>query len=530
MKYFFISFFFVFILSSCDSVRDNLSEASVLINKSPESALKLLEELKDDYDDMIDKEKALYGLLLSQTLNKNDQSLLTNTHLLDFSIKYYQKKNDKKQLAHCWFYKSRACQESRNYTAATELLLETLHFEKHINDFSLYGKIYFDLGAISHFQKEPEDAIRYYEMAIHNFEKVGEKNNIAITCSSIAKSYQSLKKYTDALHFAFESEKNAVDSIIIGDALDEIGSCYTQLQKYDSAYFYLKKSLQYPHNESSFSLRCLNLADFFFDSHQYDSAAYYAKFGLNQIKNLNNTRASYRILANVAYMQNKQDELKIYLDKYHEYTDSVNLLRSEPKIGTIKYLSSVNKTSKDVQKNKNVLLIVLFCIICLSAITIGLIVRKFQKKKLHIINQKRESENNYRSLYKELIEKLRQEKIIYNANSKKNTYSERELKIKDKEFYNKFLFINDKELFFKKMNTYLNNLPDKLKHNYPDLTYKEIVFCCLITLQLSNSDITQILDQKQVSLYKFKQRLRQKLNLETVRDLMDFLLHLMEKD
>jgi hypothetical protein len=521
MKYFAFVFFLFF---SCqNSVHEDLINASSRINQYPELSLEILKKM--DYAQLSDEEKALYGLLLSQALDKNYQLLLKCDSFLDFSVNYYKKEHDEKQLAHCYLYKARLNVENKKTTDAIQLLLKALSLEKEVKDPALYGKIYFDLGSISYNQESLNVAIVCFEIAIEYLKRANEQNNIALTFIEISKSYQYLEKYDEALASAKEAMKYASEAVVIGDALNEIGGCYTCLQEYDSAHFYIQKSLQYPFlNKENLASRALCFADLFFDIHQYDSAAYYAENTLNNAAGKNTIRECYRVLANTAYIKNNQEELGIYLDKYYAYSDSINLLKSEPKMDVLQKLNSVDQAANDIDRGKTNLILVLVVILFLCFLIILFLIKKYMKQSTNI-SQKRKVETSYLSLYKELLEKLKQEKIRYNIKSD----SKEQFKV-TKEFYDRLLLINNEKLFLQKMNIYLNKLPAKLQQRYPKLKYKEIVMCCLTALQLPSADIAQIFDYKSsISLYKFKQRLKQKLNLGSTRNLEGFLLTIMEE-
>jgi DNA-binding CsgD family transcriptional regulator len=49
------------------------------------------------------------------------------------------------------------------------------------------------------------------------------------------------------------------------------------------------------------------------------------------------------------------------------------------------------------------------------------------------------------------------------------------------------------------------------------------MYCCFILLGLNNQEITLILDVQLSSLYKLKQRLAQKFNLDSSSDIIHFL-------
>ena len=69
------------------------------------------------------------------------------------------------------------------------------------------------------------------------------------------------------------------------------------------------------------------------------------------------------------------------------------------------------------------------------------------------------------------------------------------------------------------MNHTFNNLVIELEIKFPEITHKEIIWCCLFLLDIPTPNILLLLGYKQDSLYKMKQRLVQKMNLKSAVDL-----------
>jgi hypothetical protein len=129
-------------------------------------------------------------------------------------------------------------------------------------------------------------------------------------------------------------------------------------------------------------------------------------------------------------------------------------------------------------------------------------------------------------LRESLIQKIEDAKSKQEFEHKKATFAQRE--IMDKELYNSCLHLNNWEVFEQLMNHTFNNLIATLKSNYPDITHKEITWCCLFLLHVPTPEVLLLLDYKQDSLYKLKQRLVQKMNLKNAKELDNLLEDLVE--
>ena len=132
------------------------------------------------------------------------------------------------------------------------------------------------------------------------------------------------------------------------------------------------------------------------------------------------------------------------------------------------------------------------------------------EKKDELLDKKHEL------LLQNFLNEWKQIKIKYSTVRKKANFAEREQI--DKKVYNEVFCFENEAIFTDKMNKALNHLPDKLKTDYPNITHKEIIWCCLFMLQIPTTDISLILDYKQSSLYKFKQRLGKKLGFSSLKD------------
>ena len=97
------------------------------------------------------------------------------------------------------------------------------------------------------------------------------------------------------------------------------------------------------------------------------------------------------------------------------------------------------------------------------------------------------------------------------------------------ELYNICLHINDWGEFAKLMNHTFNDIIIVMESNYPEMTHKEMMWSCLLLLNTSTPKMLLLLDYKTDSLYKMKQRMVQKMNLKTSKDLDGAIKELTER-
>jgi len=519
----FIPFFFLW-LAGCSFQPSEMKIAEQVMETAPDSALHLLQSMHIDHS-MSSADRALYGLLYFQALDKN-RLPLTPDSLINFSLNYYQKENDIKRLPYCYFYKARIYKITQRYDEATILYLKALDQLQNNKNYDLLGKIYADMGDICSLQKDYENALRKYQLSADYYKNAGKPIDASYRILDIGRTYRYIKNYKAAHKYYNQALTQTTDSVFQGAALQEIGISYFQAKQYDSAQYYLRKSLLFPYISTNFSIRCYQLSDLFFNIAQYDSAYSYAVIALKYPANFFTQRECYRILANTAYVKGNFKQMAIYMTYFQAYSDSVRQIESQTKITV---LEDIHQTTEAAGKTRQYLTILGWILPFLVTISIFILLRlrKRNKGNEEQLEQVELQLSEKQSLLRNsLIQKIEETKTLQAVARKKASLAEREMM--DKELYNICLHTNDWGKFSNLMNHTFNNLISKLERNYPDISHKEITWCCLFLLDVPTLEVLLLLEYKQDSLYKLKQRLVQKMSLKNVKELESWLEKLVE--
>ncbi len=526
MKQLLYFFFLIVILTSCQQTSQKLRLAEEIIETQPDSALKILREI-DFQNEKSDRNKALYGILMFKALDKNYLSL-TPDSLINFSIKFYQDKNDNEKLGEALFYKGRSYNYANQYENATKLYMLALDNLKGSKEYNLLAKIYSDLGRISVVQGEFKNTREKFQKAIICFYLDGDSTNACFVKMDIANTFRTERQFNKAHEIYIDILKNSDDSLLTGIALQEIGINFFWHNKFDSALSYLKKSIKYPHTAFYNSIRLLRLADTYYELNRYDSAMYFAKMSLEFPGNFYTKRECYRILANTCYLKKDFKTMAEYMTHYQTMVDSVSKIDSQTKATVIEqaHLSTTKAKKKSGQVYWLISLIALI-------LTIGIFIsywfikrnRKISEQKKAVeaslsvsINEKKQNKFMLRESLKELIDKNKALK----SNGKKNA----DVLLSDEavfEIYNQALQLNDYALFSQKTNAAYNNMICELAIKFPAISQKEMLYCSFILLDIPQNHAMVLLETTSNGLYKIRQRLAQKLELASTRELDDFL-------
>ncbi|MDD4993154.1 MAG: tetratricopeptide repeat protein [Paludibacter sp.] len=436
--------------------------------------------------------------------------------LIDFSFKYYRNSNDRQHLAVCYLYKARIYKAAQQYDDATVLYLKALDCSQDIKDYALLGKIYADMGDICSIQKDYKEALNKYRLSVDCFKRAEKAIDASYRILAIGRTYRLAKDYKSAHRYYLQALAQTKDSIFNGVALQEIGINYYSAKQYDSAQYYLRMSIRYPFKSTNYAIRCYNLADLFFDIEKYDSAYQYASIALKYPADFFVQRECYRLLANTEYLKGNFKQMAVFMTHFQACSDSVRKVESQTKTTV---LENLYQTNGRVSKTKHYLLLLgsIIPVIILLSLFIVNRLRNRNKGKEKELEQVEEKLNEKQVLLRDsLIQKIDEAKLSKATLYKKASLKERELM--DKELYNNFLHVNDWEMFKKLMDKTFNNLITNLENKYTDINRKEMIWCCLFLLDVSNTDIALILDTQPGSLYKLKQRLTQKMNLNSTKE------------
>lgn len=499
-----------------------MKHAEQLMKTAPDSALYILQHIQP-LESLSDADRALYGILYFEALDKNNQTLEPDS-TINFSVNYFQNTNQEIELATAYYYKARLYKKAQKFDKATLLYLKALDIFEDSEEYYFLGKIYSDMGDICNFQKDYKESLAKYQLSLQYFRKANDSTETSYKFIDIGRVYRFSKDYKKAVHYYKDAITQSRDSFVLGTAFQEMGINYFKAQLFDSAELYLRKSLFYPYIGTSFAIRCSFLGEVYFTTNKFDSAHYYATKALKYPSTFFNQRDSYRILANTEYMRGDFNKMGKYMTKYQDCTDSVRKIEIQTK-STV--LENIHETNGAFVKSKHFSFVLAGLILIVLSLSLFILfkLRNRNKNKEKQLKKVEKRLLNKQVLLKEsLMLKIEETKLLKLSPNKRSTLIERDFIIR--EVYTACLNLNDWNLFEKLVNQTFNKLFFVLTSTYSDINRKELTLCALLLLNVPTTDMTIILDCQQGSLYKLKHRLTQKLKLTSTKDLDQLLLQL----
>lgn len=546
---------------SCDSkpYPHVLLSADSLTNICPDSAILLLEQIKNNISRK-SKETQMYYQLL--TIKARDKAYITHTSdsLILEVLHYYEKRKDKKRLPEAYYYAGRVYRDLGDAPQALDYFFKAAKSAKDCTTYRLISRIYSQTGMLYLYQDTYDEALEAFKKAYQHY--ILDKDSIGIIYSlrDIGRTFTTLNCADSSIYYykeAFIKAEQMHNEHLMGIVLSELSGLYIQLDMHAEANDAIQRSNQYI-KDLRLAPHYATLANYYYDINQLDSATFY----YTQAANFNDfyqKRDSYKGLGNIARQKGQYKEVVEYFDKYLIYNDSI---KQNTDTETIRKMQSLynyqlkEKRNRELQQENEKQKLWLTILISTIVLSIALIIiyqqysrRKKQKKQeqQRLLNEYKEQqyyeslqyiEYNKKQLY--LLEKTlkqaeneknelklclinAQKELLEHTNqqieAKQRALQISETALKCSDIYKKFHLANgDSKLTEEDWNA-LSEIIDKTYNRFTARLYalypfseREIRICLLIKINLKPSQIAPLIPCAKQTLTSIRKRMYEKVH------------------
>lgn len=524
------------------------------------------EQSNEKIESLIDKASNLYDsgeYEESNSLIAEAESLLT-------------KKTDTSLRIRILINKSEILKNRGNYQRCIKNYYEAVNLSKLTNDTSYLGLAYYNISSTYLLMKNLENADKYNSLAQEIYKKSGEESrliNCKIVRSSIyrqlGESEKAKRQLEEAIEYYISIKEKGEKTLSV--CFNNYANLLLAEEEYSEAISYYLKGAEIHKktgNKIGLAIPLGNIGEAYLLKGDYNSAKNYIDSSLILAREMDGKETILSNLERLISYYRKTQNLHKALSVYDEYiklkTELLQLASSDDIFAVenrykqeLKLVEASNKI--DLLKKDNVITrnqqqrtrfkLYFFVILTLTAIVVGYILYKKQKKirqvDLALYNREREILATKNQLAE--TEKQQLEKEIEFKRSELRTFSinilEREKfltelkdkfsKIKPDTIPSKEILDDLKQLFFikkddsvelfKRIQSINSSFHFNLKSNYPELTDDDIRLASLILLGLSSKEISNLLSIEPKSVNMKKYRLKMKLRLDAQIDLKQFL-------
>ena len=384
-----------------------LHQVHSLLEVRPDSALTVLKNLSA-VEQMPEVDRAYYALLLAESTDKNELPLLPCDSLLDFALDYYE--DNDKEMAVALLYKGRLLAQMNDKKAAIENNLKALEvLQDYPEDaksrrliYSSLGLWYGDCGLYDKALEMQNQALHYScsakdtAIAYHNIGYVYSMRDLQD--SSIA--YQR-----KAVDYAVRSK----DMNMMVTSWHSLSLFYGRFDKTDSAVVYARKVFQYVSDEHKMVNAYYNMGDLYIDLKQYDSARYYLEKSLLLSSSWSMPYWSLAVME--SELGNFQSAYH-YLDTFVMVQDSLDV---SEKLSEVQHLVYKHQTELEVKDEQIKSRRIIGWIVCMAIIVCFVLILIYQ----HRIDRK----NSQQALYEQSLQHANEKLSIMQQRIKENESS-----------------------------------------------------------------------------------------------------------
>lgn len=515
----------------CSGTPDKLKTAERLMQTAPDSSYHILQQIKPEHLNS-HSDKAIYALLMSQALDKNDVKVESDS-LIRIATDYYTGK-DPVHAGYAWFYMARCAGNSGNAKIQAEALFKAQEFAKMTTNYKLQGLVYAGKGELYKSQKQTDSSIYYNKYACRLFKKTGDYRNMILGLLNIGGDYLYNENYDSALSYfqlAEKVAKNSNDTLIFSTIYRYFGNVYFQMKEYKKAVYYFH-FVPLTHIAIYDSNKWYLLANVFVKTGKNDSAEFYLK----KVTELGEMApVYYKLWQNIYEKEGKTKEALYFSKRVVEATDSLYKKKLDVSFAGMekkyRYKSLQLENKNLIIKDENTNILLLIALFCFSVIVIiGLLWRN--RMNNHQIKIQEELVNNEKILLekeKENIKLLEQQLRMQNI-LLSNVKQYRDLSIKraihsdqKQGAISPILNLTFHEELIASMDIQYHDISKRLTIRFPELTERDILICCFLLADFETGMIATILEVKIESITKHRYRLRTKLGLQNSENLLEYL-------
>ncbi len=512
-------------LVACGPDRRVALAEKLMAEKETDSAIAVMQEIKEPQNNLTDRDYALYALLLSEAMHRKQQLNAETDTLLLPAIKYFSESGDSLYAERALYCKAHLDRRLNRMKDAMQSFLKALLFlQGSGNDEQLY-RVNTWLGVVCLNQEEYEGKMRYSKEALKAALRMDNLFYKNLALCDIATGYYFLNRLDSALYYAQAAYDAAIaDSLPsqLPHVYTDLGSIYAKMGENGKALEYIDKAIGLRSRKDTLAILGLyaDKVDLFGKLGQYDSAYHYFRKAVAS-PNLATQADAYNHMSGAYYKMGRCNEAYSLLLRFTELADSVRKQRHTAEVIALQELYKHEQLSVEnlywrtqaAERQSNVYLMATLSLLSLwIASTIYFFYWRNRRRLVeqqHQLASQQEELHHQRQVTTENLQRMA-EMEQKEARLKETFFRRLNQRIVQEieKGSNILLSDDDWEDIVQNADIIFDNFTRRLQQHYPALNKEDLRYCCMVKMQLSQLEMSQIMHLEKDSVKKRLKRIR----------------------
>lgn len=512
-------------LVACGPDRRVALAEKLMAEKETDSAIAVMQEIKEPQNNLTDRDYALYALLLSEAMHRKQQLNAETDTLLLPAIKYFSESGDSLYAERALYCKAHLDRRLYRMKDAMQSFLKALLFlQGSGNDEQLY-RVNTWLGVVCLNQEEYEGKMRYSKEALKAALRMDNLFYKNLALCDIATGYYFLNRLDSALYYAQAAYDAAIaDSLPsqLPHVYTDLGSIYAKMGENGKALEYIDKAIGLHPRKDTLAILGLyaDKVDLFGKLGQYDSAYHYFRKAVAS-PNLATQADAYNHMSGAYYKMGRCNEAYSLLLRFTELADSVRKQRHTAEVIALQELYKHEQLSVEnlywrtqaAERQSNVYLMATLSLLSLwIASTIYFFYWRNRRRLVeqqHQLASQQEELHHQRQVTTENLQRMA-EMEQKEARLKETFFRRLNQRIVQEieKGSNILLSDDDWEDIVQNADIIFDNFTRRLQQHYPALNKEDLRYCCMVKMQLSQLEMSQIMHLEKDSVKKRLKRIR----------------------
>lgn len=513
------------LLAACGPDRRVVLAEQLMAAKETDSAIAVMQAIEEPVHRLSDRDYALYALLMSEAVHRKGQLNAATDTLLLPAIKYFSKSGDSLYAERALYCKGHMERRLYRYRDAMQSFLKALLFLQGSGNYEQLYRVNTWLGVVCLNQDEYSGKVRYSKEALKAALRMGNNFYKNLVLNDISTGYYFEAKYDSALYYA-----QAAYNAALADSLPRqlcyiytnLGSVYKETGEYEKSLRYIDRAIASRPPQDTIAIGGLYSLkqDLFGRLGQYDSAFHYFRKAL-----ASPSPATWadgcNYMAQAYYKMGRPADAYLLLLRHTELADSIRKQRHTEEAIALQQLYRHEQLSIEnlywrtqaAERQSNVYLMITLSLLLLWGTSgIYLIYRRNRRR---LIAQQQQLARQQKELYKERevsAESLRRMVELEQKEARlKETFFRRLSQRVVQEIErggNIILSDEDWDDIVQNADIIFDGFTRRLQQEYPSLNKDDLRYCCMVKMQLSQSEMSQIMHLEKDSVKKRLKRIR----------------------